>query len=111
MVQKLADKILKAMETGMKDDGRSYTSQLLKEKEAMEIINQILIPALDVVGDKFEKGIIFLPQLILAAGCCKRCFDEIKNYLADRMEILLNQRGRLLLLQLKVTYMTLERIL
>ena len=30
-------------------------SQLLKEKEAMEIINQILIPALDVVGDKFEK--------------------------------------------------------
>ena len=65
--QERADEILKAMETGMKDDGRSYTSQLLKEKEAMEIINQILIPALDVVGDKFEKGTIFLPQLILAA--------------------------------------------
>mgnify|MGYP002544360518 CR=1 FL=1 len=79
----LADKILKAMETGMKDDGRSYTSQLLKEKEAMEIINQILIPALDVVGDKFEKGTIFLPQLILAADVAKECFDEIKNYLAD----------------------------
>ena len=79
----LADKILKAMETGMKDDGRSYTSQLLKEKEAMEIINQILIPALDVVGDKFEKGTIFLPQLILAADVANECFDEIKNYLAD----------------------------
>ena len=79
----LADKILKAMETGMKDDGRRYTSQLLKEKEAMEIINQILIPALDVVGDKFEKGTIFLPQLILAADVAKECFDEIKNYLAD----------------------------
>ena len=93
----------------MKDDGRSYTSQLLKEKEAMEIINQILIPALDVVGDKFEKGTIFLPQLILAADVAKECFDE--RIILQIVEILLNQRERLLLLQLKVTYMTLERIL
>ena len=38
---------------------------------------------IDVVGDKFEKGTIFLPQLILAADVAKECFDEIKNYLAD----------------------------
>lgn len=78
-----ADAILKAMETGMKSDGRKLTAELLKEKDAMEIINTILIPALDVIGDKFEKGTIFLPQLILAADVAKECFEEIKVYLAN----------------------------
>lgn len=81
-----ADAILKAMETGMKSDGRKLTCELLHEKDAMEIINTILIPALDAIGDKFEKGSIFLPQLILAADVAKECFDEIKNHLADAGE-------------------------
>lgn len=78
-----ADAILKAMETGMKADGKRITVELLKETDAMEIINNVLIPALDVVGDRFEKGTIFLPQLILAADVAKECFEEIKSYLAD----------------------------
>lgn len=78
-----ANAILKAMETGMKADGKRITCELLKEMDAMEIINGILIPALDVIGDKFEKGIIFLPQLILAADVAKECFEEIKVFLAN----------------------------
>lgn len=78
-----ADAILKAMETGMKADGKRLTAELLKNTEAMDIINNMLIPALDVVGDKFEKGIIFLPQLILAADVAKECFEVIKNHLAE----------------------------
>lgn len=77
------DGVLKAMETGMKADGKRITTELLKEKDAMHIINNILIPALDVVGDKFERGIIFLPQLILAADVAKECFEVIKNHLAE----------------------------
>ena len=42
------------------------------------------IPALDVVGDKFEKGKIFLPQLIMAADVAKVCFDEVKNYMSAK---------------------------
>lgn len=79
----MANAILKAMETGMKSEGRKLTAELLKEKNTMEIINEILIPALDVVGDKFEKGTIFLPQLILAADVAKECFEEIKVHLAN----------------------------
>lgn len=75
--------ILKAMETGLKNEGRKLTKEMLAEKSAMEIINETLIPALDVIGDKFEKGTIFLPQLILAADVAKECFDEIKDYLAQ----------------------------
>ena len=81
-----ADAILKAMETGLKAEGKRLTSELLKEMDAMEIINGILIPALDVIGDKFEKGTIFLPQLILAADVAKECFEEIKVFLADSGE-------------------------
>jgi 5-methyltetrahydrofolate--homocysteine methyltransferase len=47
--------------------------------DAMEIINRILIPALDKVGTEFEKGTVFLPQLILSAGVATACFDVIKN--------------------------------
>lgn len=77
------DAILKAMETGMKHDGKQLTTELLNEMDAMEIINGILIPALDVIGDKFEKGTIFLPQLILAADVAKECFEAIKVHLAN----------------------------
>ena len=84
---KEADAILHAMETGMKSDGRNITKEVLTDKDPMEIINGMLIPALDVVGDKFEKGTIFLPQLILAADVAKECFEEIKYYLANNGEV------------------------
>lgn len=77
-----AEAIFHAMDTGMKSEGRNLTKEYLMKKDPMEIINDMLIPALDVVGDKFEKGKIFLPQLILAADVAKECFDEIKTYLA-----------------------------
>lgn len=78
-----ANAILHAMETGMKSEGRALTIQLLEKMDAMSIINDILIPSLDVVGEKFEKGTIFLPQLILSADVAKECFEAIKNHLAD----------------------------
>jgi 5-methyltetrahydrofolate--homocysteine methyltransferase len=48
----------------------------------MSIINEYLIPALDAAGDKFEKGKIFLPQLILTAGAAQACFEVIKKKIA-----------------------------
>lgn len=79
-----ANKILHAMETGMKNEGKRLTEECLNKFDAMDIINEMLIPALDVVGDKFEKGKIFLPQLILAADVAKECFEAIKTFLADK---------------------------
>ncbi len=75
--------ILKAMETGMKAAGREETLRLLETTDSMDIIEGILIPALDVVGEKFEKGKLFLPQLILAADVAKECFDAIKEKISN----------------------------
>ena len=49
----------------------------------MEIINQHLIPALDVVGKGFEKGTIFLPQLLMSADAAKIAFAVLKDVLAQ----------------------------
>ena len=64
---------------GLKDEAIEATKILLKEKTSMEIINQYLIPALDVVGQRYEKEEIFLPQLIRSAETVKKSFELIKD--------------------------------
>ncbi len=51
----------------------------LKTMTALEIINDIFIPALDKVSSLFDKGILFLPQLIASAECVKIGFDIVKE--------------------------------
>lgn len=67
-----------AIAKGLKEDARRITAALLQEHSELDIINQMLIPALDRVGARFEKGEIFLPQLINSAGASCEAFDVIK---------------------------------
>lgn len=71
-----------ALENGLKAEGAKLTEELLKTTDAMDIINDMLIPALDKTGAEFESGRIFLPQLILSAGVAQSCFEVIKNHFA-----------------------------
>lgn len=69
-----------AMESGLKAEGTRYTKELLAAgTDSMEIVNEILIPALDKIGSLFEQGKVYLPQLILSAGVAQNCFEVIKN--------------------------------
>lgn len=49
----------------------------------LDLVNGHLIPALNAVGDEYEKGTLFLPQLIAAADAAKLCFDEIKKRMPE----------------------------
>lgn len=71
-----------AIEKGLKGEAKSITSKLLEKKDAMEVINQIIIPALDKAGSQFETGKIFLPQLILSAGVAQEAFEVLKANMA-----------------------------
>lgn len=71
-----------SVENGLKSDAVKAVKELLGNSDPMEIINGSLIPALDSVGEKFEKGTIFLPQLIMSAEAAQSCFEEIKGQLA-----------------------------
>ena len=64
---------------GMKDEVKKTTEDLLKEKDGLTIINEILIPALDKIGKDYETGQIFLPQLIQSAEASKIAFELIKQ--------------------------------
>ncbi|MGG5461983.1 homocysteine S-methyltransferase family protein [Clostridium sp. B9] len=64
---------------GRRGEAKEKTKELLKEKEGMDIVNSYLIPALDIVGGKFEREEIFLPQLIASAETVKESFEVIKS--------------------------------
>lgn len=66
---------------GMKEDAGSCAKELLKDTQPLDIINEYIIPALDVVGDGFEKNKIFLPQLLMSADSAKEAFNVIREYL------------------------------
>lgn len=66
---------------GLKDDAGSCAHELLKTRQPLDIINEYIIPALDTVGDGFEKNKLFLPQLLMSADCAKNAFDVIKEHL------------------------------
>ena len=62
---------------GQKGGVREQVRSLLHDMSPLEIIGGHLIPALDEVGEKFEKGVFFLPQLIASAAAAKEGFDEL----------------------------------
>ena len=64
---------------GLKDEVKTATKKQLETKDGLEIINNILIPALDKVGKQYENNTIFLPQLIQAAETSKIAFGVIKD--------------------------------
>lgn len=73
-----------AMSHGLKNEGAKITAQLLENTDPMEVVNGILIPALDEAGKLFEQGKIFLPQLIQTAGVAQAAFEVIKTTLIQR---------------------------
>ena len=78
--------LMKAVEKGLKGEAAARTRALLEEKEPLELVDEALIPALDIVGAKYEKGTLFLPQLLQAATAAQGAFEEIKTAIAKKGE-------------------------
>nr|WP_290446047.1 homocysteine S-methyltransferase family protein [Ihubacter massiliensis] len=71
-----------ALEKGMKTETIHAVDALLDKNDEMTVVNDYLIPALDQVGQGFEKGTIFLPQMMQAATAAQGGFELIKDRLA-----------------------------
>lgn len=77
--------IFGAVASGLKAECAAAARKLLDNgMEPMTLINDMLIPALDQTGEKFEKGKIFLPQLIQSAGAAQAAFDVVKSVIAAK---------------------------
>ena len=69
---------------GLKEQSYKATIETLKTKDAMAVINEELVPALDIVGKGFEKGTVFLPQLLMSAEAAKAGFEAIKEHMESQ---------------------------
>ena len=82
-----------AIEKGLKDSAHQAAEEGLSTRSGLELINQEIVPALDAVGDRFEKKTLFLPQLLMSAEAAKAAFEVIKSHLQGGEEN--TQRSRL----------------
>lgn len=71
--------LAEAIRKGLKEEAHHGTRELLKTKEPLAIINEEMVPALDQVGKGFEKGTVFLPQLLMSADAAKIAFAVLKD--------------------------------
>lgn len=71
---KLEDAVMR----GLDAEAARIAKVLLKEETELDIVEKRLIPALDAVGTKYEKGIMFLPQLLSAAQAAQAVFEVLR---------------------------------
>lgn len=69
----------RAIVKGLKEQSGVITKELLKTVEPLRIVQEDIIPALDIVGKGFEEKKFYLPQLLMSAESAKSAFEEIKN--------------------------------
>ena len=89
-----------AIERGLKEEASSITAELAEQKDALDIINEELIPALNNVGEGFEKGTVFLPQLLMSAESAKSAFAVLKERM-DQSGDVQEKKGKVILATVK----------
>ena len=88
----------RAIEKGIGREAGRLTKELLKCVSPMDLITEEIVPALDAVGEGYEKNRIFLPQLLMAAEAAKAAFGVIKEALPPSEQTL---RGPVVLATVK----------
>ena len=86
--------LMDAVIKGLKEKAVETTKELLASKAPLDIVNEDIIPALNKVGEGFEKNIIFLPQLLTSAEAAKCAFEQIKAVSAKESG---NAKGKFIL--------------
>ena len=89
-----------AIERGLREEASSITAELAEQKDALDIINEELIPALNNVGEGFEKGTVFLPQLLMSAESAKSAFAVLKERMDQSGEVQ-EKKGKVILATVK----------
>ena len=95
------DPLFDAVRRGLKAEAHEAAQAALANKEPLDVVNASLIPALDVVGDGFEKGTIFLPQLLQAATAAQAAFEVVKAKIAAQGKPQTTGKGKIVVATVK----------
>jgi len=77
-----ASDLQKAICQGMGDLAGQLTAKLIETADPMDVVQQEIIPALNTVGEGFEKKTVYLPQLLMSAEAAQQAFAVIKNVMS-----------------------------
>lgn len=92
--------LIYTIQKGLREQIAEQTKHFLKTESPMDIINNHLIEALNIVGQKFEKGEIFLPQLLISAETAKIAFEVVKKEI-EKKDIKQDKKGTIILATVK----------
>ena len=73
----------RAIVKGLKEQAAQLTEEMLKSTQPLQIVQEEIVPALDIVGMGFEKKTVYLPQLLMSAEAAKAAFEKIKENMSD----------------------------
>ncbi|MDO4615358.1 MAG: homocysteine S-methyltransferase family protein [Lachnospiraceae bacterium] len=71
--------LVRCVESGLKDQAAKEAEKILEIMDPLDVINSCMVPALDHVGKLFEKGTLFLPQLLMSAEAAQSAFEVIRG--------------------------------
>ena len=74
--------LFRAIVKGLKEGAAALTREALKERDPLAVVNEEVIPALNHVGEGFEKKTVFLPSLLMSAEAAKAAFTVVKEGMA-----------------------------
>ncbi len=89
-----------AVRKGLADEAKALCVKALETEPPLDVVNGRLIPALDVVGTEFEKGTLFLPQLLSAANAAQAAFEAVKEKILESGEKTVS-KGKIVLATVK----------
>lgn len=72
-----------AIMKGLKEHASLLTEKLLETEQPLDIVANQIIPALDIVGQGFEKKTMYLPQLLMSAEASQYAFEKIKQKMSQ----------------------------
>ncbi|MEE1115150.1 MAG: homocysteine S-methyltransferase family protein [Eubacterium sp.] len=97
---RLYEKLKLSVRKGLKEAATKDAKALLVTEDALDVINESMIPALNEVGEEFEKGTLFLPQLLMSAEAAKAAFAVIKDAMSGSGAVT-EKKGRIILATVK----------
>lgn len=87
---------------GLKDDAFNETEKIAKEgMKALDIVNTYIIPALDEVGELYEKGSVYLPQLLMTAEAAQSAFKVVKKLIEQDSSATSISKGKIVIATVK----------
>ena len=77
-VNNAVESLQSAIEKGLKDIAGELAEELVKTAPPLDVINNHIVPALNVVGKGFEDKTVYLPQLLMSAEAAQAAFEKVR---------------------------------